>query len=310
MHTTVRKAVIPAAGLGTRFLPATKAQPKEMLPIVDTPAIQYVVQEALDAGLTDILIIVSRGKHAIIDHFDRAFELETTLRERGKDVELAVVESVSGLANIHFVRQKEPLGLGHAVLCAKDHVGDEPFCVLLGDDLVSATPPCLGRLIAAYLATGLGCIALESLPEETLHTKGVVGGEELGKLGREAMASLNYSTDELARFSQLTQLVEKPPKGAAPSNLGILGRYCLPPSIFALLEATPPGRGGEIQLTDALIALQRQDGLLGYHYPGTRWDTGNVLGFLQTTLDFALMRADLREDLLILMRDTLSREGG
>lgn len=279
-----------------------------MLPIVDTPAIQYVVQEALDAGLTDILIIVSRGKHAIIDHFDRAFELETTLRERGKEAELALVESVSHLANIHFVRQKEPLGLGHAVLCAKDHVGNEPFCVLLGDDLVSADVPCLSRLMAAYAQTGLGCIALEELPEETLHTKGVVGAEELGLIGRTAMSPLGLAPEELQRFLQLTALVEKPAPGSAPSNLGILGRYCLPPSIFELLETTPPGRGGEIQLTDALIALQRREGLLGYHYPGIRWDTGNVLGFLGASIDFALLRPELRDDMLTLLRQVVARE--
>ena len=306
MRPAPTKAVIPAAGLGTRFLPATKAQPKEMLPIVDTPAIQYVVQEALAAGLTDILIIVSRGKHAIIDHFDRAFELETTLRERGKEEELRQVETVSGLANIHFVRQKEPLGLGHAVLHARDHVGDAPFCVLLGDDLVSDDPPCLKGLIAAYCATGLGCIAVEELPEEDLPTKGVVAIEEIGKLGREAFHAAGFTSTE--GYFQLTGLVEKPAPGTAPSNLGILGRYCLPGAIFPLLERTPPGRGGEVQLTDALVALQRQQGLLGYRYPGKRWDTGNRLGFLEATIDFALRRPDLRQPFLELLRRTLEHE--
>ncbi|MEO7994403.1 MAG: UTP--glucose-1-phosphate uridylyltransferase, partial [bacterium] len=251
-HRAVTRAVIPAAGLGTRMLPATKAIPKEMLPLVDKPSIQYVVEEAVAAGCTDILIIVGRGKDAIIDHFDRAPELETLLRKNGKTEDLERVTRVNDLAHIHFVRQQEALGLGHAVLQARSHVGDAPFCLLLGDDLVDAATPCLQPLIEAYRATGLGTITLETLTPAQTTQKGVVALDELGKLGREQFAAAGLLPED---YVQLIGMVEKPPMGSAPSDQGILGRYCLPGSIFPLLATTRPGTNGEIQLTDALLQL-------------------------------------------------------
>lgn len=308
--SSVRTAVIPAAGLGTRILPATKVLAKELLPLVDTPAIQVVVQEALAAGLTDIILVISKGKEVLLEHFAPAPALEALLEERGKTEDLARIRDLAAGATLRAVYQDEPRGLGHAVLCAAELVGEQPCCVLLADDLTDSQSPCLPALITAYAATGAGCIALEALPEETLHTKGVVGAEELGKLGREALTAAGVLPEALGRYWQLTALVEKPPAGTAPSNLGILGRYCLPPAIFPLLAATAPGRGGEIQLTDALIALQRQQGLLGYVYPGRRWDTGNRLGYLEAQLALALDRPDLREDVLALLRVLLDQESG
>ena len=274
----IRKAVFPAAGLGTRFLPATKAQPKEMLPLVDKPIIQYVVEEAVAAGLTDIIIVTGRGKNAIEDHFDIAHELERQLEQRGKHELLAQVRSISNLINVCYVRQGEQLGLGHAVLMAKDLVGDEPFAVMLGDDVIDAEVPCMKQMIDVFEKDASPIIALERVPRERISSYGVIDGKAVGD-------------DD--RVYEIRDLVEKPPAEKAPSDLAIIGRYVLTPDVFQLIEETAPDKGGEIQLTNALRALKDRRKLYGLRFSGKRHDAGDKLGFLKATVEFALKRPDL-----------------
>jgi UTP--glucose-1-phosphate uridylyltransferase len=286
----VTKAVIPAAGLGTRFLPATKAVPKEMLPVVDKPAIQYVVEEAVAAGLNDVLMITGRGKRPLEDHFDRNYELEATLGHKGDTGKLGQVRESTDLAQVHYVRQGDANGLGHAVLCAEKHVGDHPFAVMLGDDLIDARDPLLQQMITAYEAAGQTVIALIEVP-----------AEQIGMYGCAAIEPFDpppgvHSDVELVR---ITELVEKPDPSVAPSNLAIIGRYVLSPRVFAVLHDTPPGRGGEIQLTDALATLIDIDpseggGVLGVVFRGRRYDTGDKLDYLKTLVRLASEREDLR----------------
>jgi UTP--glucose-1-phosphate uridylyltransferase len=274
----VTKAVIPAAGLGTRFLPATKAQPKEMLPVVDKPAIQYVVEEAVAAGIDDILIITGRNKRTLEDHFDRNFELEHQLRSKGKLGDLAEVVELAELADIHFVRQGEPLGLGHAVLVTRQLVGNEPFAVILSDDVIDATPAALRQMVDVYDRVQGPVIAVERVPMSEVSSYGVIAGESMG--------------DGLYR---ITDLVEKPPRDQAPSDLAIIGRYILTPDIFPMLEETAKDRTGEIQLTNGLRRLLKERPLYGFEVKGARHDTGNKLGFLKAVVYFALRRPDIAE---------------
>ncbi|GGG77979.1 UTP--glucose-1-phosphate uridylyltransferase GalU [Paenibacillus radicis (ex Gao et al. 2016)] len=278
MKQTVRKAIIPAGGLGTRFLPATKAQPKEMLPIIDKPAIQYIVEEAVQSGIDSIVIVSGRHKRAIEDHFDKSFELEAELEERGNEQMLAIVQEISKLADIYYVRQKEPLGLGHAVLCARRFIGDEPFAVLLGDDILKSDPPCLKQMMDVYEKRQTSVIAVTEVPWEQTHKYGIVDFEPGNKDGL------------------LRDLVEKPMQGHAPSNWAVVGRYVLEPAIFDLLERAVPGKAGEIQLTDSLQKLNRISPLIGHRFTGKRHDVGDKLGFVQATIDFALEREDLSDD--------------
>ena len=275
----IRKAVFPVAGLGTRFLPATKAQPKEMLPLVDKPIIQYVVEEAVAAGLTNIIIVTGRGKNAIEDHFDVSYELEKLLEERGKTDLLDEVRAISGMINVSYVRQKETLGLGHAVLMARDLVGDEPFAVMLGDDIIDARVPCMRQMIDVFERHGGPVIAVHQVPRDEISAYGVIDPES-GSSGD-------------ARVYPIRDLVEKPRVEEAPSDLAIIGRYLLTPDIFEELEQTPRDKGGEIQLTNGLRALRRKRQLFGYRFEGTRHDAGNKLGFLRATVEFALKREDL-----------------
>jgi len=286
--SSIRKAVFPAAGLGTRFLPATKAQPKEMLPLVDKPIIQYVVEEAVAAGLTDIIIVTGRGKNAIEDHFDVAHELERQLEQRGKTDLLEQVRSVSNLINVCYVRQGEQLGLGHAVLMAKDLVGDEPFAVMLGDDVIDAEVPCMKQMIDVFEAEGSPVIALERVPRERISSYGVIDGQPLGD-------------DD--RVYDIRDLIEKPAPEEAPSDLAIIGRYVLTPDVFRLIEETAPDHGGEIQLTNALRALRERRKLLGLRFAGKRHDAGDKLGFLKATVEFALKRPDLGAAFRSYLRD-------
>jgi len=275
----IRVAVFPAAGLGTRFLPATKAQPKEMLPLVDRPLIQYVVEEARDAGIERIVIVTGRGKNAIEDHFDTSFELEAMLAEKGKNGLLEQVREVAELIPVSYVRQKQALGLGHAVLQARDLVGEQPFAVLLGDDIVDAADPCIGQMIRLYERRGNPVIALQEVPKAETRQYGIVAGEKIA-----GMAD---------RVIRITDMIEKPPPEKAPSNLAIIGRYLLPASIFEILAATPPEVGGEIQLTSALKTLLSRQPVDGYLFEGKRYDAGDKLGFLKATVEFALKRKDL-----------------
>ena len=288
----VRTAVIPAAGLGTRFLPATKAQPKEMLPIVDKPCIQYIIEEAIDSGIEDILIITGRNKRAIEDHFDRAVELELTLKAQGKYDLLGLVQELSRVT-IHYVRQKEPKGLGHAVLCAKHFVGDEPFAVLLGDDIMDAEVPVLKQLMDVYEDCGGSVLGVQEVPREKVSSYGVVKPVPV--------------KDRLWRAEDL---VEKPSLAEAPSRLAVLGRYIITPEIFAILEKTEPGRGGEIQLTDALKKLAEREPVFAYEFEGRRYDSGDKQGFLEATVDFALKRPELRDQFLRYLMKTVGRETG
>ncbi len=273
------KAVIPAAGHGTRFLPATKAQPKEMLPLVDKPAIQFVVEEAVASGIDDILIITGRGKRAIEDHFDRSVELELILKEKGKNDLLAEMEHIADLADIHFIRQKEAKGLGHAILCAEKHVNDEPFVVLLGDDIVHSKVPCTKQIINWYQKYDAPVIAVEEVPKHMIESYGIVDGEEVEK-----------------SIYLIKDLVEKPKPEDAPSNLGIIGRYVLTPQIFDALKKTKKGKGGEIQLTDALRILNRTQKMYACGFEGVRYDLGNKIDYLKATVDYALMRDDLSDE--------------
>ena len=286
----IRKAVIPAAGLGTRFLPATKAQPKEMLPIIDTPTIQYVVQEAVDAGIEDILIISGKGKRTIEDHFDRNYELESRLSEKKEEHFYNEMVRIADMANIHFIRQKEMNGLGDAVYHARNHVGDEPFAVLLGDTIISSVIPVTQQLIDTYEQYRCTVIAVEEVPEDKVDRYGIVGGKKLNNT-----------------IMELHELVEKPAVGKAPSNLAIAGRYILTPEIFRALEQTPRGKGNEVQLTDALHLLMKKEMLVSNMIEGKRYDIGNKLDFLKTTVEFALKREEFAEDFLTFLKETLAQ---
>jgi UTP--glucose-1-phosphate uridylyltransferase len=286
----VRKAIIPAAGLGTRFLPATKAMPKEMLPIVDKPTIQYIVEEAVESGIEDIIIVTGKGKRAIEDHFDNAWELEQNLAEKGKFDLLEKVRYSSNLANIHYIRQKEPLGLGHAVWCARNFIGDEPFAVLLGDDIVQNDPPCLKQLIDQYEETHSSVIGVQQVPEEETHRYGVIA--PASKEGR------RYQVDKF---------VEKPKQGTAPSNLAIIGRYLLTPEIFMFLDKQEKGAGGEIQLTDAIQQLNQIQRVFAYQFEGKRYDVGEKLGFIQSQIEMALQDETISQDLLKIMKGIIEK---
>ncbi len=283
MVEKVRKAVFPAAGLGTRFLPATKAQPKEMLPLVDKPLIQYGVEEAMQSGVSNIIIVTGRGKTAIEDHFDVSFELEHLLETRHKKDLLATVRAVSDMINVSYVRQKEALGLGHAVLRAQELVGKEPFAVILSDDIIDADTPCLRQLLDVYEFYHAPVLALMEVPRENISAYGVVDAEPVGHNGQKD------------RLYRIRNLVEKPKAADAPSNLAIIGRYVLTPEIFVSLETIPPGSGGEIQLTDGLKHMLRNRPIYGYKFEGKRYDAGDKLGFLEATVEFALKRHDLGE---------------
>ncbi len=276
----VRKAVFPAAGLGTRFLPATKAQPKEMLPLVDKPTIQYVVEEAVASGLQEIIIVTGRGKRAIEDHFDASFELEYYLNDRGKSDELAQIKTISELASVSYVRQKEPRGLGHAILCARPLVGEEPFAVFLGDDVVACeTAPCMRQLLDVFERYEGPVIAVERVPRERIHQYGVIAGGPIG-----------------GNVYEITDLVEKPTAAQAPSDLAIIGRYVLTPDIFPILAETEEDKGGEIQLTAGLRTLRTRRPMYALAFEGKRYDTGDKLGFLKATVEFALARPDLADE--------------
>jgi UTP--glucose-1-phosphate uridylyltransferase len=274
--SSIKVAVFPAAGLGTRFLPATKAQPKEMLPLVDRPLIQYVVEEARDAGIERIVLVTGRGKDAIEDHFDRSLELEASLAEKGKQDLLEEVRSISEMIQVAYVRQKQALGLGHAVLQARHLVGNEPFAVMLGDDIVDGKEPCIGQMVRCWQRRGNPVIALQEVPRAETRHYGIVAG-----------------TAAEDRVIAIDELVEKPSPEKAPSNLAIIGRYILPPSIFEILAQTRPEVGGEIQLTSALRELRTRGPMDGYLFEGTRYDAGDKLGFLKATVEFALKREDL-----------------
>jgi UTP--glucose-1-phosphate uridylyltransferase len=274
----LRKAVFPAAGLGTRFLPATKAQPKEMLPLVDKPIIQYVIEEAVASGLTSIIIVTGRGKNAIEDHFDVSYELEKLLLERGKTDLLEQVRAVSSMINVSYVRQGEQLGLGHAVLMARDLIGEEPFAVMLGDDIIDNPVPCMRQMIDVFDRHGGPVIAVQQVAKSELSAYGVIDGSP---------------EPNNERVYRLRDMVEKPRAEDAPSDLAIIGRYILTPDIFEVLEQTPRDKGGEIQLTNGLRALRERRALFGYRFEGVRHDAGNKLGFLKATVEFALKRPDL-----------------
>ena len=285
----VTKAVIPAAGLGTRFLPATKACPKEMLPIVDKPTIQYIIEEALASGIKDILIITGHNKRSIEDHFDYNPELELNLREHGKDELLALVKEIGDI-NLHYIRQKEPKGLGHAILCAKSFVGGEPFAVLLGDDVVyNEEKSCLQQLLDVYDATGASVLGCQTVPQEKVSSYGIVASE----------------ATEDARIFKVNDMVEKPAVEEAPSRLAVLGRYVITPEIFAILEQTAPGRGGEIKLTDALKVLAKEQAMYAYDFVGRRYDVGDKQGYLEATVEYALRRPELREKFLRYLQELM-----
>ncbi|AGK55743.1 UTP--glucose-1-phosphate uridylyltransferase GalU [Bacillus sp. 1NLA3E] len=285
----VKKAIIPAAGLGTRFLPATKAMPKEMLPIVDKPTIQYIVEEAIESGIEDIIIVTGKGKRAIEDHFDNAFELEQNLFDKEKFDLLEKVQATSKMVDIHYIRQKEPKGLGHAVWCARKFIGSEPFAVLLGDDIVRSETPCLKQLINEFNRTHSSVIGVKRVPEDQTNRYGIID-----------------PIDQQGRSFQVKNFVEKPRIGSAPSNLAIIGRYIFTPEIFKFLERQEIGAGGEIQLTDAIQELNQIQRVFAYEFEGKRYDVGEKLGFIETTIQFALEREDLRGDLLRFMEKTLS----
>ena len=279
------KAVIPAAGLGTRFLPATKAQPKEMLPVYDKPTIQYVIEESVNSGVDDILIVTGKGKRSIEDHFDRSFELEHHLKTKGKEDFLKEIEYISDLADIHFIRQKKQKGLGDAIYCAKKHVGDDPFVVMLGDTITKDEVPCTKQLIDIYEKYGKSVIALEEVPDEKVERYGIIGGEEI--------EDCIYKIDKL---------VEKPPLRVAPSNLAIMGRYVLTPDIFDCIEDVEPGYGGEIQLTDALSKL---DEIYGQVFKGESYDIGNRIDWLKTSLRFALEDEDAKDIIMEFIKEEI-----
>jgi UTP--glucose-1-phosphate uridylyltransferase len=285
----IEKAVIPAAGLGTRFLPATKAQPKEMLPVVNVPAIQIVVEEAVKAGVRDVLVVTGRDKQAIEDHFDRSLELESLLERRGRTDLLHEVRRISSLCRLHYVRQGEALGLGHAVACAQHHVGQAPFAVMLPDDLIRADPPCLGQLKAVYARTGRSVLALQRVPRERISAFGIVAARSLGP-----------------GLWEVHDLVEKPPPAEAPSDLAVVGRYILEPEVFAALAHTRPGVGGEVQLTDALRLMAHEQALIGYEFQGLRYDIGDRMGFLKATVEYAL-DSELAEEVILYLLELMAQ---
>jgi len=289
----LRKAIIPAAGLGTRFLPATKAQPKEMLPIVDKPTLQFIIEEAVQSGIEEILIITGRNKKSIEDHFDRSVELELELESKGKYDLLEQVRKISDLVNIHYIRQKEPKGLGHAILCAKSFIGNEPFAVMLGDDIVVNEKPCLQQMIEIYEQYKTTILGVQEIPRQDVDKYGIIEGRLIDD-----------------RVYKVRGLVEKPSVEEAPSNIAILGRYVITPAIFDILEQTPPGKNGEIQLTDALKVLAQKEAMYAYIFEGRRYDVGDKLGFLQATVEHALSRDDLRKDFLDYLVKVVERETG
>lgn len=278
----VKKAIIPAAGLGTRFLPATKAQPKEMLPIVDKPTIQYIIEEAVASGIEEILIITGRNKKCIEDHFDKSVELEMELEKNNKNELLELVQDISDMVDIHYIRQKEPRGLGHAIRCAKTFVGNEPFAILLGDDIVyNDEKPCLKQLIECYDEYKTSILGVQTVDKENVSKYGIVDGILIED-----------------RVCKVKGLVEKPSVDEAPSNTAILGRYIVTPKIFDILDNTKPGKGNEIQLTDALLELIKEEAMYAYNFEGKRYDVGDKLGFLQATIEFALKKEELRDDFI------------
>lgn len=277
----VRKAIIPAAGLGTRFLPATKAQPKEMLPIVDKPTIQYIIEEAVASGIEEILIITGRNKKSIEDHFDKSVELEMELEKSGKKEMLELVRGISDMVDIHYIRQKEPRGLGHAINCAKSFVGNEPFAVMLGDDVVDSEVPCLKQLINCFNEYKTTILGVQTVEFDNVNKYGIIDGLPIEN-----------------RVYKVKKLVEKPSVEEAPSNIAILGRYIITPQIFKVLENTKPGKGNEIQLTDALETLIKNEAMYAYNFEGRRYDVGDKLGFLEATVEFALKREGLREEFI------------
>ncbi len=286
----VRKAIIPAAGLGTRFLPATKATPKEMIPIVDKPTIQYIVEEAAAAGIEDILIISGRNKRAIEDHFDKSYELEEELRRKGKQELLSCVEEISSIANIHYIRQKEAKGLGHAIYCAKSFIGDEPFAVLLGDDIVDSKTPCIKQLMDVYNEYRTTILGVQKVPLPDVSKYGIIAGNQI---------------DE--RVYKVKGLVEKPEVDQSPSNIAMLGRYIISPRIFEFLEKATPGKGGEIWLTDALQQLMDCEAMYAYDFEGDRFDVGDRIGFLKATVEFALKREELNGDFTAFLKERVER---
>ncbi|PLR79631.1 UTP--glucose-1-phosphate uridylyltransferase [Bacillus canaveralius] len=287
----VKKAIIPAAGLGTRFLPATKAMPKEMLPVVDKPTIQYIVEEAIESGIEDIIIVTGKGKRAIEDHFDHFFELEQNLFEKGKFELLGEVQKSSKLVDIHYIRQKEPKGLGHAIWCARKFIGNEPFAVLLGDDIVQAEKPCLKQMIEQYERYNASILGVQKVADHEVSRYGIVDG--------------NMIED---KFYSVNSLIEKPKQDESPSNLAIMGRYILNPRIFDILGNQDPGAGGEIQLTDAIAGLNKYEAVYAYDFDGVRYDVGEKMGFIQTTIEFALQREDLRKNLLDYLTTVIDKE--
>ena len=292
MNKKIRKAIIPAAGLGTRFLPATKAQPKEMLPIVDKPTIQYIIEEAIASGIEEILIITGRSKKCIEDHFDKSVELEMELEKSGKNELLDLVRDISDMVDIHYIRQKEPRGLGHAIHCAKTFVGDEPFAILLGDDVVyNKETPCLKQLIDCYNEYKTSVLGVQTVPQSHVSKYGIVDGKYIE-----------------GKVYKVKGLVEKPSVEEAPSNVAILGRYIVTPRIFDILENTTPGKGGEIQLTDALLELMSEEAMYAYDFEGRRYDVGDKLGFLEATVEYALRRPELREGFIEYLNNLSEKE--
>ncbi len=289
MDKKIRKAIIPAAGLGTRFLPATKAQPKEMLPIVDKPTLQYIIEEAIESGIEEILIITGRNKKSIEDHFDRSVELELELEHKGKVEMLEMVKSISNMVDIHFIRQKEPKGLGHAIYCAKSFVGNEPFAVMLGDDIVyNEGKPCLRQLMDCYDEYKTSVLGVQTVLDGDVDKYGIVDGLKIE-----------------GNVTKVKGLVEKPSVDEAPSNMAILGRYIITPSIFEILERTKPGKGGEIQLTDALLELMSEEAIYAYNFEGRRYDVGDKLGFLEATVEYALRKPELKDAFIEYLKSIL-----
>ncbi|MBT1072237.1 UTP--glucose-1-phosphate uridylyltransferase GalU [Pelotalea chapellei] len=284
----IKKAVFPVAGLGTRFLPATKASPKEMLPLIDKPLVQYVVEEAVASGIEQILFVTGRGKRAIEDHFDISVELEAHLYDKGKDQELSRVREIAEMVEMFYVRQRQALGLGHAILCAKDFIGNEPFAVLLGDDIIDSERPCLRQLLDVFQVHGQSVLALEKVPMENISSYGCVRAEKVSE-----------------RVFDVKDMVEKPKREEAPSDMAIIGRYVLTPRIFEILEQQEPGKGGEIQLTDAILKLSREEKVYGCLFEGLRHDCGDKLGFLKATVDMALKRDEFRSEFEAYLRQRL-----
>lgn len=276
----VRKAIIPAAGLGTRFLPATKAQPKEMLPLVDKPTIQYIIEEAVAAGIRDIIVVTGRNKRSIEDHFDRSIELELELERSGKQEMLEMVKDISEMANIHYIRQKEPRGLGHAILAAKHFIGNEPFAVLLGDDVVVARTPCLKQMLDVFHEYRTSILGVQTVAHEVVDKYGIIDGKQVDD-----------------RVYKVRDMVEKPDLEDAPSNVAVLGRYIITPEIFEFLETQDAGKGGEIQLTDALKRLAKEQAMYAYDFKGHRYDVGTKAGFIQANIEFALRNPEIRDEM-------------